>query len=86
MLWFQELWNKNPHFCKSCSKYLGEEPLSLFFDHLLEKNKYEQYRFTEENIMIVCSDCHSAKTNGFPHPKHKYAIDRVYNKHLNNEL
>jgi len=27
-----------------------------------------------------------SKTNGFPKPKHKYAIDFTYNKHLNKEL
>ena len=83
---FLDIWNKSPHYCKSCGAYLGEECLTTFMDHLLEKSKYPEYRFTEANIFICCLDCHTAKTNGFPKPKHKYAIDFVYNKHLNKEL
>lgn len=83
---FLSIWNKSPHYCKACGVYLGEECKTIFMDHLLEKSKYPEYRFTEENIFICCFDDHTRKTNGFPHPKHRYAIDFVHNKHLNNEL
>jgi 5-methylcytosine-specific restriction endonuclease McrA len=83
---FLSIWNKSPHYCKSCETYLGEECLSTFMDHLLEKSKYPEYRFTEANIFICCLNCHTFKTNGFPKPKHRFAIDRVLQLHLNDEL
>lgn len=83
---FDKLWKEQPHFCRACGNYLGEENKSIFWDHLLPKSKFDCYRFTEENLYLVCFNCHSLKESGFPHPKHKYAIDRMMKKHLNNEL
>jgi len=79
---FLSIWNKSPHYCKACGIYLGDEPKNYMFDHLLEKSKYPEYRLTEENIFVCCLDDHTRKTNGFPHPKHQYAIDRVMKLHL----
>lgn len=74
---FKEIWQERPHYCKSCDKYLGEEPLSLYFDHLIEKNLRPELRFIKENIYICCGDCHSAKTIGYPSVKHKEAIENA---------
>jgi 5-methylcytosine-specific restriction endonuclease McrA len=35
------------------------------FDHLLEKSKYPDLKLEEENIMLVCLECHDLKTRGF---------------------
>ncbi len=78
---FKEIWKERPHYCNSCNKYLGEEPLSLYFDHLIEKSLRDDLRFVKENIYICCGDCHSAKTNGFPKPLHKEAIYKIKQKY-----
>lgn len=76
--WFLEIWDKikYPH-CEECGKYLGKEPNSCFFDHLLEKSKYPELAFVRENIFICCPECHEAKTNGFPKPYHKQRIAKA---------
>lgn len=60
---FLSIWKKRPHRCENCDIYLGSEPLSYMFDHVLEKSKYPDLRYEEENICILCLDCHSNKTN-----------------------
>ena len=60
---FLSIWNKRPHRCENCDTYLGNEPLSYMFDHVLEKSKYPDLRYKEENICMLCLDCHSDKTN-----------------------
>ncbi len=77
---FIEIWNerKRPdgrNYCEVSGKRLPLEPLSLYFDHLLEKSIYPEYRFDKRNIAIVDADIHSLKTSGFPHPKHQELIE-----------
>lgn len=74
---FMDIWKERKHNCESCGKWLGKEPLSTFFDHLLEKSKYPLLRFEEKNIFLCCFECHSKKTNGFPTDKHKEAINEA---------
>lgn len=62
---FLDLWNEKQHYCENCRKWLGNEPLSYHFDHLLEKSKYPQLRLAKDNIMLVCLECHDEKTRGF---------------------
>ena len=60
---FLSIWKKRPHRCENCDAHLGSEPLSYMFDHVLEKSKYPDLRYEEENICMLCLDCHSDKTN-----------------------
>jgi 5-methylcytosine-specific restriction endonuclease McrA len=60
---FLDIWKKKSHKCENCDAYLGSEPLSYMFDHILEKSKYPDLRYEEENICMLCLDCHSDKTN-----------------------
>lgn len=60
---FLHIWNKsNVHTCENCGKWLGKEPLSYMFDHVLEKSKYPELKYKEENIMLLCLECHDNKT------------------------
>lgn len=62
---FLGIWNhRKDHNCENCKKWLGKEPLSYMFDHLLEKNKHPDLKFEEDNIMLVCLECHDNKTRG----------------------
>lgn len=74
---FYDIWTKRRHYCQSCNLWLGDEPLSIFFDHLLEKSKFPEFALLEENIFLCCGDCHSKKTNGFPTENHLKAINKA---------
>lgn len=57
---YREVWNASPHICQcGCKRYLGKEPLTTFFHHLLPKSVYPQFRHTFENIMILHPEDHS---------------------------
>jgi 5-methylcytosine-specific restriction endonuclease McrA len=72
---FLDIWSKlTKKNCWSCNAYLGEEPLSIFFDHLVEKSKHPELDLVKENIYICCVDCHTKKTMGNPTEAHKKAI------------
>lgn len=61
---YLHIWRKRRHYCENCNKWLGSEPLTIFFDHSLEKSKFPDLRYEEENIMLLCLSCHGNKTNG----------------------
>lgn len=74
---FFDIWSKRRHYCESCGLWLGNEPLSIFFDHLLEKSKYPEFALIENNIYLCCGECHTRKTNGFPTENHRKAIKNI---------
>lgn len=76
-LWLKSLWDKMPKNkkCSSCGCNIWGEFKTIYFDHLLEKSRYEELEFEEENIYFCCGDCHTLKGNGFPTENHKKAID-----------
>jgi 5-methylcytosine-specific restriction endonuclease McrA len=79
---FLQIWDKNPkHECENCGKWLGKEPLSYMFDHLLEKSKYPDLATEEDNIMIVCLECHDNKTRGFLTDLVRQKIEKVRTKY-----
>ena len=62
---FMAFWKNNKqHTCEVCKKHLGNEPRTYMFDHVLEKSKYPELAFVEENIMYLCLECHDEKTRG----------------------
>lgn len=78
---FLQVWKKHKiHNCENCGKWLGNEPLSYMFDHLLEKSKYPELKYEEENIMLVCLQCHDNKTRGILTDKVRAKIDAVKEK------
>jgi len=50
--------------------YLGKEPLTVFFHHILPKEKYPQAMFDEENIVLLTLDEHTNVENDM----YKYEI------------
>lgn len=77
--WFQELWDKMDAVkrCSSCGMRVYGEIRTIYFDHLLPKEKYPELEFEEKNIYFCCANCHTKKENGFPTKEHKEAIDRA---------
>ena len=60
---FLQIWSKKHHYSEESGEYLGKEPLSIFFHHILPKEKYPQARFDEENIILLTLDEHSNVEN-----------------------
>ncbi len=79
---FMQVWKNRSHNCENCGKRLGNEPLSYMFDHLLEKSKYPQLKYEEENICMMCLECHDLKTRGFITDLVREKIEQVVNKFL----
>jgi 5-methylcytosine-specific restriction endonuclease McrA len=71
-------WDKyKPHNCANCGIYLGKEPKTYMFDHLLEKSKYPELKYEELNICYLCLNCHDRKSRGFIPEKIQKLIDKV---------
>ena len=58
-LFFKRIWKERPHKSEISGKSLGKEPLSVFFHHILPKNKYPEFRMDEENIILLTVDEHA---------------------------
>ena len=81
---FLQVWNsRKEHKCENCGKWLGKEPLSYMFDHLLEKSKHPELKYEEDNIMLVCLECHDNKTRGFLTDLVRAKIEQVKKKFEN---
>jgi len=59
---FLEIWNERPHRCEATGKFLGKEPLSTMFHHLLPKQDslFPQYKFCKWNIALIDPNIHAA--------------------------
>ena len=55
---FLSIWKKKPHFSEVSGKFLGNEPRTTFFHHLLPKSKYPDIAFDEENIILLTWEEH----------------------------
>lgn len=55
---FLSIWKKRTHISEISGTYLGKEPLSIYFHHILPKEKYPKARLDEENVIILTGDEH----------------------------
>jgi len=55
---FLRIWSKRPHNSQISMDYLGKEPLSVFFHHILPKEKYPEAMMDEENIILLTLEEH----------------------------
>ena len=60
---FEAIWTIRPHKSEVSGTYLGKEPLSIYFHHILPKEKYPQAEFDEDNIVLVTLDEHTNLEN-----------------------
>lgn len=60
---FLHVWKKMPHYSEISGKYLGKEPMSTYFHHILPKEKYPEACFDEENIILLTLEEHSNVEN-----------------------
>jgi len=50
---YLEIWNEREHRCFETGRWLGNEPSTAFFHHLLEKRDYPEFRHCKWNIVII---------------------------------
>lgn len=62
-LFFLSIWKKRPHKSEISGESLGNEALSIFFHHILEKNKYPEACLDEENIILLSFQEHQNVEN-----------------------
>lgn len=60
---FLSIWNKKPHKSEVSGVYLGKEPMSTYFHHILPKEKYPEACLDEENIILLTLEEHSNVEN-----------------------
>jgi len=56
---FLQIWKKRQHLSEISGLPLVGEPLSVYFHHILPKEKYPQAALDEENIILLTLDEHS---------------------------
>lgn len=56
---FLSIWKQRAHKSEVSGTYLGSEPMSSYFHHILPKEKYPQACFDEENIILLTLDEHT---------------------------
>lgn len=57
---YLEIWDERDHVCFETDQYLGDEPQTLFFHHVLEKGlrRYKKYRHCKWNIVLITWQVH----------------------------
>lgn len=60
---FLKIWKQRPHKSEISGERLGTEPLSIFFHHILPKEKYKDAMLDEENIILLTLDEHANVEN-----------------------
>jgi hypothetical protein len=57
---YLDIWDERPHFCFETDQYLGDEPLTVYFHHVLEKGtrRYAKYRHCKWNIVLISWPVH----------------------------
>lgn len=56
---FLEIWKERKHYSEISGEYLGSEPLSTFFHHILPKEKYPDEAYDKSNIILLTLDEHT---------------------------
>lgn len=75
---FLNIWKKRPHESEVSGEYLGHEPMSTYFHHILAKEKYPEACLDEENIILLTLEEHSNVENDM----YKYEEVNDRRKHL----
>lgn len=60
---FLKIWKTRLHKSEISGERLGTEPLSIFFHHILPKEKYKDATLDEENIILLTLDEHANVEN-----------------------
>ena len=75
---FLQIWTKRKHYSEVSGDYLGKEPLTIYFHHILPKEKFPQAKYDEDNIILLTFDEHNNVENDI----YKYEEVNERRKHL----
>lgn len=75
---FLQIWKKRKHYSEVSGDYLGSEPLTIYFHHILPKEKFPQAKYDEDNIILLTFDEHNNVENDI----YKYEEVNERRKHL----
>ena len=62
-VFFLQVWAKRKHYSEVSGDYLGKEPLTIFFHHILPKEKFPQAKYDDDNIILLTFDEHNNVEN-----------------------
>lgn len=68
-IFFLSIWNKRKHISEVDGSRLGQQPLTIFFHHILPKKKYPEAKYDEENVILLTWTQHDqveANINYYP--------------------
>jgi len=57
---FMKCWKNKPHYSEISRKFLGNSYSSLYQHHILNKSKYPEACFDEENIVFLTPEEHAS--------------------------
>ena len=60
---FMEIWKKRQHLSEISGLPLVGEPLSVYFHHIMPKEKYPELAYEESNIILLTLDEHTNVEN-----------------------
>jgi hypothetical protein len=78
---FLQIWKKRQHLSEISGLPLVGEPLSVYFHHILPKEKYPDASLDEENIILLTLDEHSNVENDM----YKYEEVNIKREQLKNK-
>ena len=55
---FLQIWSRRSHHSEVSGRWLGKEPLTVFFHHILPKEKYPEAALDEQNIILLTLEEH----------------------------
>lgn len=55
---FMDIWHERKHVSEVSGKWLGKEPLTIFFHHILPKSKFQEAAFDKDNIILMTFEEH----------------------------
>ena len=75
---FLQIWKKRKHYSEVSGDYLGSKPKTIYFHHILPKEKFPQAKYDEDNIILLTFDEHNNVENDI----YKYEEVNERRKHL----
>lgn len=84
---YVKIWNASNKRCQITGRYLGNEPLTTFFHHILPKSRFPEYRWCEWNILMVHPEVHAQiELDMDKVPGVRKMTEELMEKHLNGIL
>lgn len=73
---FIKIWRERPHYSFVSGKFLGHEPMTYFFSHVLSRGAYPEASYDSENIVFMTLEEHAT----WEFKRHKIVDDPMWTK------